>query len=599
MPRRRARRCGRPAAAAAPPAAGSVPVVAAAGRHRARRRSGRDRAARARPPAAPLGAGCPPGTTGRPWASSGPIGWVRAPDARDADPPRPLPRARPRGDGPPGPPGPVDPRRPGRWHRSACGLFRLDEPARMHFDEVYHARTAAEFLQDWRYGISHDIYEWTHPHLAKYAIAGAASSPSRATTSPPRATSGCRSGTPPIEPRREDPAGTADRAGDRVWVATGSELVAYDLATRKARRPLVRARGLRRRLRLVGPPGLRRDGRRRAARRRRHRARRDDRRRSLVPAADRGPRGHPRRRHHRVSSRSATASGWLRSCPETGSRWSDPGTGAVTGTLVVAGAADLTAMGDGDAVLATPADVTDPAAAADELAAITGGDAAGFRDAAVTGRHRQRGPGRRAHERAPDGPEGRHRRRPPARASRIDTTPLLAVSGAAGVDLVTVNGTLAGSVPLEGGAAAAALVSGVDDGTQLVRHHDRPPTGDPEVAVIAVVGRPGQGRPRGHHQLPASRRRHASRLRRGLGAGRGARAPRRTGRGTTVYVVEPHGKSVFADHKLPFEPSAWVLDHNGDYPATTPRRDPRLRVRAVRRPRSTSAATSSRGGCPA
>ncbi len=56
---------------------------------------------------------------------------------------------------------------------AAMGLrmFRLAEPARMHFDEVYHARTAAEFLQDWRYGISHDIYEWTHPHLAKYAMA--------------------------------------------------------------------------------------------------------------------------------------------------------------------------------------------------------------------------------------------------------------------------------------------------------------------------------------------------------------------------------------------------------------------------------------------
>ena len=51
-------------------------------------------------------------------------------------------------------------------------VFRLAEPYQMHFDEVYHARTATEFLQAWRYGISHDIYEWTHPHLAKYAMAG-------------------------------------------------------------------------------------------------------------------------------------------------------------------------------------------------------------------------------------------------------------------------------------------------------------------------------------------------------------------------------------------------------------------------------------------
>ena len=49
--------------------------------------------------------------------------------------------------------------------------FRLAEPYQMHFDEVYHARTATEFLQDWRYDIDHNIYEWTHPHLAKYAMA--------------------------------------------------------------------------------------------------------------------------------------------------------------------------------------------------------------------------------------------------------------------------------------------------------------------------------------------------------------------------------------------------------------------------------------------
>jgi hypothetical protein len=31
-------------------------------------------------------------------------------------------------------------------------------------------------------------------------------------------------------------------------------------------------------------------------------------------------------------------------------------------------------------------------------------------------------------------------------------------------------------------------------------------------------------------------------------------------------VIEPHGKSVFADHRLPFVPSAWALDHDPDYP---------------------------------
>src|SRR4029078_6786117 len=38
------------------------------------------------------------------------------------------------------------------------------------------------------------------------------------------------------------------------------------------------------------------------------------------------------------------------------------------------------------------------------------------------------------------------------------------------------------------------------------------------------------------------------------------------GTGSTVYVVEPHGKSVFADQDVPFQPTAWVLDHSPDYP---------------------------------
>ena len=49
--------------------------------------------------------------------------------------------------------------------------YRLEVPFGPHFDEVYHARTAKEFLQDWQYGMPHSIYEFTHPHLAKYAMA--------------------------------------------------------------------------------------------------------------------------------------------------------------------------------------------------------------------------------------------------------------------------------------------------------------------------------------------------------------------------------------------------------------------------------------------
>ncbi|MBM3258993.1 MAG: phospholipid carrier-dependent glycosyltransferase [Candidatus Sericytochromatia bacterium] len=49
----------------------------------------------------------------------------------------------------------------------ALGTVRLGLPNEQIFDEVYHARTAKEFIG----GV--EPYEWTHPHLGKLAIAGA------------------------------------------------------------------------------------------------------------------------------------------------------------------------------------------------------------------------------------------------------------------------------------------------------------------------------------------------------------------------------------------------------------------------------------------
>ena len=109
--------------------------------------------------------------------------------------------------------------------------FRLAEPYQMHFDEVYHARTATEFLQAWRYGLSHDIYEWTHPHLAKYAMAAGivlwGQDDVSATSDlevPVRAAT--------VEPRRIDELAPGHRAGERLHVATGTEIRTYDLRTR-------------------------------------------------------------------------------------------------------------------------------------------------------------------------------------------------------------------------------------------------------------------------------------------------------------------------------------------------------------------------------
>ena len=111
-------------------------------------------------------------------------------------------------------------------------MWRLDEPYQMHFDEVYHPRTAIEFLQDWRYGLSHDIYEWTHPHMAKYAMAAGI-----VAFGEDRVSGTSRLGAAVIdavaEPRRDQSQDSNRVEGDRLWVATGSEVRAYDLATRE------------------------------------------------------------------------------------------------------------------------------------------------------------------------------------------------------------------------------------------------------------------------------------------------------------------------------------------------------------------------------
>jgi hypothetical protein len=120
-------------------------------------------------------------------------------------------------------------------------VYRLNEPMQMYFDEVYHARTATEFLQDWRYNIPHDIYEWTHPHLAKYAIAGgitlfsddkvtatgALDVPIKDALVQPR-----QAKSPVADPANPDAADPSNRWGDRLFVATGSDVRVYDLETR-------------------------------------------------------------------------------------------------------------------------------------------------------------------------------------------------------------------------------------------------------------------------------------------------------------------------------------------------------------------------------
>ncbi len=173
----------------------------------------------------------PAWSTGLDTAPMGPIAWLRA---RLADTPVRADRSRE-----------LDTERGGRFDRLDLWVltllvismlvvrtWRLDAPYQMHFDEVYHPRTATEFLQDWRYGLSHYIYEWTHPHLAKYAMAlgivAFGEDKVEATSQLGIAVTAAE-----IERRRDDGLDETRIEGDRLWVATGSEVRAYDLDSRQ------------------------------------------------------------------------------------------------------------------------------------------------------------------------------------------------------------------------------------------------------------------------------------------------------------------------------------------------------------------------------
>jgi hypothetical protein len=118
----------------------------------------------------------------------------------------------------------------------------------MYFDEVYHARTATEFLQDWRYGINHDIYEWTHPPAAKYAIAagivlfsddqvkatGNLGVPVKDAVVQERTANAPNSSNAPnlSAASSNESLDYSSDYGDRVLVATGSQVRVYDLVNR-------------------------------------------------------------------------------------------------------------------------------------------------------------------------------------------------------------------------------------------------------------------------------------------------------------------------------------------------------------------------------
>ena len=441
--------------------------------------------------------------------------------------------------------------------------WRLGEPYQMHFDEVYHARSATEFLQDWRYGIPHSIYEWTHPMLAKYIIAGGlvafGDDQVTGTSSlgvPVKATA--------IEQRWSDPTVPAGREGDRLYVATGSGVRAYDLADRGLVATIavpgasaVAVDPVRHVLYATSADGhlyaldttrldaLRSGGRLPA---------------SITPDPVPGPgAGAPVQRLVTASDGSSVLAILL----DGGLVSLDPVSGAVLGRQapdMAAGippAASAVAVGTANRAVVDVSRLADRAADA-TLAADAAGDTSGRieraiasgppRDVAVAGYLTSQAQQDLQTKLAALGP-----------AVQIGPGQVFAVSGGTTVRFLDAS-TLdpLSTQQLTAPAAGMAFVTqGLDQPTLYVASGmslapiQVPSDGSPPTAT-ATVQMPGTVTDVAWDQ--SSNIVHA--------LGRTA-----DNSSETIYVVEPHGNAVFADARIPFAPSAWVMDQQPASPA--------------------------------
>jgi hypothetical protein len=439
-------------------------------------------------------------------------------------------------------------------------LFRLAEPYQMHFDEVYHARTATEFLQDWRYGESHAIYEWTHPHLAKYAMAGGlvlwggdhVGSTSDLGT-PIRAVA--------LEPRRDDEAG---RAGERLHVSTGSGIRTEDLRTRQtiAETPVPGIAALavdptQSRLILGAEDGtistLELDGR---------------------GDGDAGAAGvTPVELAHvplPVERLFVTDDGTIVVASELDVTTIDGTTGDILGTADFDGVTDLGPGGSGPVLQGDPAAIEDPSALAETLAGLIGGDALDY-ESRIT----RAAPGASVLFGSPGSGDTRTAVDEAITDGRLPGVeivdlPRVAVATSTGVSFIDpATAATTSSLPLDGGAHGLALVTGVEDTQVYVT------TGsveDPTYHVLKVTGDDAANGPvdKGSHPLPGLGSRvaydEATQQVHILGLAQPSDASG-SGERWTAYVIEPHANAVYADAVLPdgFEPVDWAMDVEPEY----------------------------------
>ena len=441
---------------------------------------------------------------------------------------------------------------------AALGLrtIRVEQPHGMHFDEVYHARTATEFLQFGRYGIEHGIYEYTHPHMAKYLIGQGIELFGNNRVVDERDLSTTVK-TALIE-QRWAPSGqdATTRDGDRVYVLTATDIRVYDLLTKvQVATVNLSAAGAaiddtNHVLYLATAEGsllsvatdqfdlIRADS-------------------GASPAAPREVAAQPAGQLVAIDGgvKSLTfASNRLVAITDAGQVIAiDPQTFAETGRTQVAGASDAAIVNSGQRLVVDMSQVTNVEMVLSNLATFAGGDITQFR-AQVAGRagrvvlQAYLGDSDLAEKITNSGLTG----------AIVEAGQPLAVGGTAGVTFVDAETldqllSLPTEAPVTGfayvdkGADKPTLYSAAGSSVELIRvPNDAKPTSGERMAMPGPVSDVLFN--------PSTVLVHV------LG-----RTPDRTA--STIYVIEPHANAVFADARLSFTPRAVVMDAQPQRPA--------------------------------
>ncbi len=445
--------------------------------------------------------------------------------------------------------------------------FRLAEPFGMHFDEVYHARTATEFLQDWRYGKPHDIYEFTHPHLAKYAIAGGL-----VAWGNDQVVATSQLGVPVkdalVEARWDDaaiaasegqPAEPARRGGERLYVATGSQVRVYDLLSREQLATFAVAG--------ADALALDADG---------HRVfvgtsggeilalstdlTTDELRAQEAAAPGEGGPATFATAPAAVDHLWSVGNGGTLVAGLADGRLASFDSLDTTGVFIAAGAdpgaADVIETGSFQALVVDPAAVLDRTATTAKLVELLGGSAAEYEtrlasSASLVTVFSPLGSQQAAVQDAIAAGD--------LAGFEIRSVPRIAVADSQGVaimDSSTVKVT--SRVQMDGGATSLARVDNLDSPTLYAAN------GAQLTTVTLPKADTGSVTVGTKVWMPAAISRVVFDASSGLVHALG-RTP--DGTGWTIYVVETRGNAVFADARLPFEPAAWALDAEPTYPS--------------------------------